>query len=315
SLFWINGILSWQLTPGQWLEHHDVWAGFFNPGFLPSLLFRTVAAMATAGLAAAAVINLMEIPRERRQALLRLSTRFLVPMLTMPLLAGWYLASMPADSRSWVLGGSPAMSMFLGAGVGASALIAIYALVVLVRGNLYINGATALLLVALAFGATAGGEFVREGARKPFTIRKVLYSNAITPAQVAALRREGGARRDPYPLTRSYPSQQLELGARVFRMQCSVCHTMDGVNGLDHLTAAWGEEQLRLNLSKLQQTKTFMPPFAGPPDELEALVQLLRWRARGEGEPPGPPDPEALARIRRYLDEAGVEPGGKEAGR
>ena len=48
SLFWINGILSWQLTPGDWLEIATVWAGFFNPGFLPSLIFRTVSAAAIA---------------------------------------------------------------------------------------------------------------------------------------------------------------------------------------------------------------------------------------------------------------------------
>src|SRR5262245_52406001 len=43
SLFFINGILSWQLTPG----HGDgAWAGFFNASFWPSLLYRTAVAMA-----------------------------------------------------------------------------------------------------------------------------------------------------------------------------------------------------------------------------------------------------------------------------
>ena len=52
SLFWINGILSWQLTPGRWLDGGGVWAGFFNPSFWPSLIFRTAVAMALASLAA-----------------------------------------------------------------------------------------------------------------------------------------------------------------------------------------------------------------------------------------------------------------------
>ena len=46
SLFWINGILSWQLTPDAWIASHDVWAGFFNPTFWPALLFRTLAVFA-----------------------------------------------------------------------------------------------------------------------------------------------------------------------------------------------------------------------------------------------------------------------------
>jgi cytochrome d ubiquinol oxidase subunit I len=311
SLFWINGILSWQLTPGAWIETRDLWAGFFNPTFWPSLLFRTLAAMATAALAGAAVINLMDdLSRERRQELLRLTTHFLAPMLLMPFVGLWYLLVIPDDSRSWILGGSPAMGMFFGIGAGASGLIAGYAVLGLWLRRLYVNGATALLLVALAFGATAGGEFVREGARKPFTIRQVLYSNSLTPAELARTRREGSVTHDPYPLLESYPNGQLELGARVFRFQCGVCHTMSGVNGVGHLTASWGDDQKRLNIAKLQHTKAFMPPFAGTPEELEALVQLLRWH--GAEEPASWPvsdDPAVLAAIARNLDEAGIEPG------
>jgi mono/diheme cytochrome c family protein len=313
SLFWINGILSWQLTPGEWIATRNLWAGFFNPSFWPSLIFRTVAAMATAALAAAVVINTMddEVSRGRRRVLLRYTTHFLAPMVIMPLLGGWYLWSMPRDSRSWVLGASPAMSLFFGAGVAASLLIALYAIVGMWLKRMYINGATALLLLALAFGATAGGEFVREGARKPYTIRQVLYSNAIAPEEVAEMRRIGSVGADPYPLERSYPNDQVALGARVYRHQCSVCHTIDGVNGLMHLVGSWSIDQQRLNIAKLQHTKAFMPPFAGTAAELEALVQLLRWHAAAE------PlswllldDVEVERDIKRMLDEAGTAPGG-----
>ena len=53
SLFFINGILSWQLTPGSPPGEGRVWAGFFNASFWPSLLYRTCVAMALASLAAA----------------------------------------------------------------------------------------------------------------------------------------------------------------------------------------------------------------------------------------------------------------------
>lgn len=314
SLFWINGILSWQLTPGRWVETHNVWVGFFNPSFWPSLVFRTVACMATAALAAAAVINLMDISRERRHTLLAISVRFLAPMLAMPLLAVWYLWVMPPDSRSWVLGGSTVIAMLFGVGAASSALLAIYAIVALLYGRLYVNGATALLLLALAFGATAGGEFVREGARKPFTVRQVLFSNAIEPGAVARLRETGSVTNDPYPLTDSFPSAQLELGARVYRAQCRVCHTLRGMNGVIHLTESWAIDQQRLNIAKLQQTKAFMPPFAGSPAELEALVQMLRWYAAGEPASwPTSDDASVLARIRQHLDEAGPSAGGHGA--
>ena len=129
SLFWINGILSFQLTPGRWIETHNVWSGFFNASFWPSLFYRTVAAMAIAALAACVVINVASpVEREARRELIGRASLFLAPMVLMPFLGVWFLASIPADSRSWVLGGSVTMTMFMGMGVGASLLIGAYAL-------------------------------------------------------------------------------------------------------------------------------------------------------------------------------------------
>jgi mono/diheme cytochrome c family protein len=311
SLFWINGILSWQLTPGGWLKSANVWDGFFNPTFWPSLLFRTVTSMTIAALAACVVINAMgALAREERTGLVRLAARFLAPMVAMPVLGAWYVAALPADSRSWLLGGSAAMTLFLVVAVGASLLIGLYAVVGLLAKRLYIDGPTATLLCALALAATAGGEFIREGSRKPYTVRSILYANSITPAEIVRLRRVGSVTDDPYPVkdAAAYPNQQLRLGARVFRFQCSVCHTMSGANGLTHLAGTWSDEQKRMNIAKLQYTKPYMPPFAGPPREVEAIVQLIRWEnADRPAEWPVSHDPGTLARIAAWLQEADPE--------
>ena len=313
SLFWINGILSWQLTPGHWLESHSVWAGFFNPSFWPSLVFRTIVAMTIAALVGCVVINTMaDLDRDDKAKLINKVAHFLAPMAAMPVLALWFLLVIPADSREWVLGGSAAMMLFAAVAAGASTLIGGYSLIGLLRQKLYINGATATVLVALAFGATAAGEFVREGARKPYTVRGALYSNSITPAEVAHLRRVGSVTDDPYPLRNAsaYPTEQLRLGAKVYRFQCSVCHTMDGANALAPLVGSWQPDQIRLNIAKLQHTKPFMPPFAGTAGEVEALSQLLIWHNAGKPRTwKSTTDPAALGRIQTWLDQAGVEPG------
>ena len=149
--------------------------------------------------------------------------------------------------------------------------------------KLYINGFTAALLCAIAFAATAGGEFVREGVRKPYSIRQVLYSNSLRQDELERLRKTGSVADDPYPLRDglNYPNDQLREGAKVYRFQCSVCHTYDGANGLLDLTGTWTLDQKRLNIAQLQRTKPFMPPFAGTAAELEALVQVLTWRRAG----------------------------------
>lgn len=312
SLFWINGILSWQLTPGRWLETQRVWDGFFNAGFWPSLIFRTVTSAATAALAACVLVNLVPaFSRGERETLVAVCARPLVLMLAMPLLGLWYLATMPADSRGWVLGGSVPMTMFLTMAVGCSLLVGLYTSIAVLRQRLFMNGATASLLLALAFVATAGGEFVREGVRKPFTVRGYLYSNAVRPTDVARLRTVGCTANDPYPLRAeaTSPNGQVRLGMRVFRSQCSVCHTLTGVNALPDLTATWSLDQQRLNIAQLQRTKAFMPPFAGTPRELEALVQMLAWLHAGRPAAwPESNDPATLDQISRWLDEAGTGP-------
>jgi len=216
----------------------------------------------------------------------------------------------PEDSRSWLLGGSIAMTMFVGIAAGASLLIGAYAVIAMLVKRLYVNGATALLLLALAFGATAAGEFVREGARKPYTVRGVLYSTSIKPSEVAELRRTGAAAADPYPLrdAASYPSDQLRRGAKVQRVLCDACHTMRGGNGLVHLAGTWTDDQMRLNIAKLQRTKGFMPPFAGNAEDVEAIVQLIKWDHAGKpARWPETHDAETLAQITRWLDEVGIK--------
>jgi len=311
SLFWINGILAWQLTPGRWLDGGGVWAGFFNPSFWPSLLFRTAVASTLGALVACVVINTMDLPRERRMPLIRRAARFATPIVAMPLLALWFVAVIPADSRSWLMGGSLPMTMFVAVAAGASLLIGAYLIVGIGLRRLTLNIATATLLLVLAFGATAG-EFVREGARKPYTVRGILYSTSIAPAEVAALRERGVTVDDPYPLRDAarYPTAQLQRGAKVYRALCDACHTMHGSNAVVELVRTWTDDQLRMNIAKLQRTKGFMPPFAGNADDLEALVQLLRWERAGAPAQWVDPRAEAAAApaaVQQWLDEAGTE--------
>lgn len=313
SLFWINGILSWQLTPGTWVPGGSIWPGFFNPTFWPSLLFRTAASAVIAALVGMVIINSMPLEQAQRRLLINRAAHLLVPLLAMPILGAWFLWAMPADSRSWATGGSVAMTMFMSMSVGASVLLGGYALIGLLLQRLYINGATATLLVALAFFATAGGEFVREGSRKPYSVRGNLYSNSITPDLVRVLRVRGSTTDDPYPLRNpaEFPTPQLQLGAKVYRTQCSVCHTVSGSNGLTHLTGSWLLDQIRFNVANLQHTKPFMPPFSGTPEELEAIVQKIAWENAGRpatwSDTAG--DAALIAHLRALIDQAGDGPG------
>ena len=314
SLFWINGILSWQLTPGQWVNSANVWQGFFNPSFFPQLLFRTAASCSIAAIVATLVVNYMgqDVAQSLKQRILRHCMKFTSSMLIMPFVGLWFLAVIPDDSRGWLMGGSPAMMLFLLITVASSTLIGLYSIVSVFYSSFYIDTATALLLVCLAFGATAGGEFVREGIRKPYTVRNTLYANSIKPDEILHLRKVGSVENDPYPVRypEKYPNELIRHGRKVFRYQCATCHTMAGANALVHLTSTWMDDQLRMNIAQLQKTKAFMPPFAGTAWDLEALVQYIRWQTH-ELEPghthfveTTTVSKEVLKMNKRWIDEA-----------
>jgi len=64
-----------------------------------------------------------------------------------------------------------------------------------------------------------------------------------------------------------------------------------------------------MNVAQLQWTKGFMPPFAGTAEELEALVQFVRWSDAGRPASwPETRDPAVLEQIRAWLDRAGTGP-------
>ena len=49
SLVIIQGIISFMLTPGHWVETHSFWDGIFNPTYFPGLLMRTGICLLLAG--------------------------------------------------------------------------------------------------------------------------------------------------------------------------------------------------------------------------------------------------------------------------
>ncbi|MEZ4365687.1 MAG: hypothetical protein R2939_05300 [Kofleriaceae bacterium] len=159
---------------------------------------------------------------------MRRAARLLVPMTPMPVLGVWYWRSCSADSRGWVLGGLTAMTMFLGIAGGAPRCSSAAK-----RGGR--PGVASPVrehrdrraLLALAAPPPLASSCARR-AGKPYTIRGVLFSTSMTPAEVAARRVTGavGDAADDWPLrdAERYPMPTLAHGARVVRPVRRVPH-------------------------------------------------------------------------------------------
>ena len=190
SLFVINGILTFMLTPGEWsLENQDIAAGFFNPGFMPSLLIRTLVMILLGGLLGFVVAARIK-DENFKTRVVRFCAKFVIPAAALvPILTYWYWNTLPELTITIFEGGfigvqggkMEAMNRFFWLAGISGALVVIGALVLAIRPKaVHLSSAIALLLVA-QFGVM-GAEFFREMAT-PNPMSSTRFSTQITFGQ------------------------------------------------------------------------------------------------------------------------------------
>ncbi|MFQ5654005.1 MAG: c-type cytochrome [Planctomycetota bacterium] len=285
SLFWVNGVLSFQLTPGGWIDDGGVWAGFFNRTLWPMIAGRTIASITVAALAACIAAHTIggHDPADRAD-IVRAATPLLVPLLLMPGAAVWFLCVARGLRGVSVTGAGASITVVFLLAAGVSFVLGGLALITLRGRRAGLSLPAAILLLALAFIATTATELLREGLRKPFLVSGALYSNGVLVEEGEELRRVGVEAFDTWPLRDEdhYPAGAVRHGRRVHRLLCAACHAPRGLNGLLHLSRRWDREMLLFNLRRLDRLKPCMPPFCGSDADLEALADYLLW-LREEG--------------------------------
>jgi cytochrome bd-type quinol oxidase subunit 1 len=285
SMVIINGIISFMLTPGHWLETGAFWDGFLNPSYFPSLFFRTALSVLLGAVFGMVVVSRMKRHDAGSRARL---TRWLGMMgiaATVVLFVSlrWWVAVIPEDAAS--LFSSPG-ALYHGTWrlIEWSAVITGILLVVLVimpKAN-WLPVAGALVVAAATY--FGGWERIREASRKPYLIYEYMFSNGIRVAEVETLNREGILSRAPWALVRP-DGEQPSVGEAVYRAQCKSCHTIDGYNAIRPLVEGFDHWTLDGIFSVLDQNPA-MPPFVGTEEE---RMQLARYLAEVGGMPPEDP--------------------------
>jgi mono/diheme cytochrome c family protein len=315
SLVIINGIVTFMLTPGDWLATRAFWDGFFNPTYWPSLLLRTGIAM----MMAVAFMGFVAW-RGAEGSRLRLSRWLGWWMLAGVLVSyvgyRWWEGVLPDGIRSLFLDEPASLDALAGTRsflVWALAVALVVVVVTLFRLPRAVRLA-ALVLVALAsFSFFGGYERLREGVRKPFLIHDYIFSNGLRVDDIERVNEEGALATARWA-ARSPARSQADTGRQLFRAQCQSCHTIDGYQairpllpddpdmnfavlymmreqGQAYVDAAPGEP-----VDKGELDYPFMPPFVGTEDEMYALVDYLAGLKQDHGDEETDPA------------EAGVEP-------
>jgi len=282
SLAIITGILSFMLTPGDWIETGEIRDGFFNPTFLPSVFLRTCVAIALAGLYALVTASLLK-QEDLRANMIRYSARWLVPaFLLMPIGGIWYFLEVPELARDLIMGATPLVLVFTLLSIGLSGLIFAFAFL---GGHVQparFSLISALVILGMGLAVTGTSEWVREAVRKPYIIYNYMYSNSIRVEDAAKVKREGVLANSKWAAVETVTAEnRQEAGEEVFKLLCSACHTKDGYNAVRPLVQDWPEDFIHQQLAQLDVLKPIMPPFLGNEEERAALAA---WLASLDGE-------------------------------
>ena len=317
SLVAINGILTFMLTPGEWLTTGSIWDGFFNPTYWPSLVSRTLVAVALAGLFALFTASFLRQATIQKRIIRYAGLRWLIPAVAcLPMALLWYLvtaveAGVPAftvlGSEDSGLNSALAALMSRSGSVGipltqkaiwltatSSLLILLGTITAVWRGRIRPFVAAILLLLGLV--SFAGGEWIREDLRKPYVLGRYMFVNGVRlpshrpdngpfrledPFSIEVLNRRGVLRTALWRSKSQWPEKEsspsLGDGRELFKLLCSSCHTLDGHMGIKPLVQGQTEASLESLLDKLAQP---VNATGSQSTWADPELTILTWRGR-----------------------------------
>jgi len=230
SLFVINGIIDFMLTPGAWVQNNYFWSGFFNPTFWPALFFRTFFSIMIAGLFGFLTASFLK-DREQRTTMLRYSaTWLLVPFILFIASSWWYRTALPYQIDVIIFQKMPQLRNAISIFLACSPLLILGGLIMAIRLPSGISRTFAAIMLIIGFLNLGAFEFLREGGRRPYIIYDHMYSNSILKEDVPYIARAGVLNQARWIENRVVTEKNsLAAGRELFDTLCLSCHSIGGV--------------------------------------------------------------------------------------
>lgn len=267
SLFIINGILTFMLTPGSWLATGNFWDGFFNPTFWPALVFRSCTSVMLAGLYALTVASRFKDVAAKPGLVRRSALWGLCGLLTAMASLYWYWNFIPEAIRTAAAQSMPTPMLSLNYLYWMAGVLAVLLLVfgLAVPKSQHIAVSVLTMAVGLAwFGAF---EWFRESVRKPYIIYGYMYGNGIELSREQSYREGGYLSRIAY--------RSGNDGADLFRHVCGSCHTIRGYKPLKPALEGTDRAFITSIVGSSHLLRGNMPRFLGTAAEAEAISGYL----------------------------------------
>lgn len=276
----ITGVLAAKLTPGKWTETLSFWNAFFNPTYVPSLLFRTFVALVLASAFIGFIVKLFIKDKELQGDIFSVISKWMLVSLPALLLFGsWYLSRIPEAAYQQVVW-STGMNkqMFSIINITGLILFILFALWICFKSK-QLPLVLALAVFVASIGYIAEFEMVRESIRKPYIIYDYMFANGVLAKEVDRYNSEGFLPQMSFLGVEEVTEEnQYQAGRALYQGQCLACHTIDGwrsKRAFAHRLKGWSEETIADYVSNMHEFRPFMPPFVGTEEELKALAHYL----------------------------------------
>jgi len=277
SLFVINGIIDFMLTPGKWVVTGNFWDAFFNPTFWPSLFLRTFLALMLAGLYGFITSTAIRDRQFRTRMVRYCAAWLLAPFLFFLVSAYWYATALPPQIAAMIFANSPEFVPYFKVFMAATVVLFLGGLLMVVRlprpAQMWV--AVVLLLIGLSYMGSF--EFIREGARRPYIIYGHTFSSSIPVRDLDSVRQNGVLKSAKWAQNREITdANRLQAGKELFNILCLSCHSVRGLmKDILPLTAPYSVQGIAAKIDSMGLSAPYMPPFPGTAEERDALAAYI----------------------------------------
>ncbi len=288
SAFLITGIMSFMLTADGWPWDKTFVSAFFNPSFLPQTFFRLAFSFALGALFVAAFLLFRRFDDTLRSQVLRLLGWILLVSTVLSFLFGaWYLAVVPSRFKALSIYSvltthlSQRTAVFWLANLAGLVFLAALAASGLARAR---RLSKILVIPALlsAMGFVAEFERVREFIRGPYIMPGYMYSNQVLLVEEDFFREKGLLDNSPWFAAAGKKGDETSEAYYIFKQNCSVCHTIGGINDIAARVRGRSRDGIAVILSHTREMVPFMAPFSGNDGERRKLADFLFKLGEGE---------------------------------
>jgi len=282
----VTGILGFMLTPNGWPWQGNFWGAFFNPTFLPQLIMRIAMGYVLGTLITIAflIFTKRNVPFHG-EALAFFGKVILSAGAVAVVSAVWYFYNVPPAFRVFSIFAVITSNLTQLSGLFwvvngiALAVIVLAALLALRKVKLGVQ-IVILPAVLLMMGFFTEFERIREFIRGPYIMPGYMYANQVLLKE-APYYSQAGVLPNSYWFNASDHQGSLDQGLYLFGQNCSVCHTIGGINDIQGRVRGRSLDGIRVIVAHTHDMVPFMTPFSGTQQEKDLLASFLYQLGEG----------------------------------